>query len=67
VQLTALGGHSIQEIETWDDNDESQAQAIKAAALAGRDMSSLGDDAQLLAGATLALLEKPEQYDNQWC
>jgi hypothetical protein len=63
VQLTALGGHSIQEIETWDDNDESQAQAIKTAALAGRDISSLGDDAQLLAGATLALLEQPEQYD----
>ena len=63
AKLNALGGHSIQDIETWDDNDESRAQAIKEAALAGNDIGSLGDDAQLLAGATITLLEKPEQYD----
>jgi hypothetical protein len=63
AKLNALAGHSIQDIETWDDSDESRAQAVKQAALAGEAIGSLGDDAQLLAGATIALLEKPDQYD----
>jgi hypothetical protein len=63
AKLNALNGHSIQDIETWDDNDESRAQAVREAALSGKDIGSLGDDAQLLAGATLALLQEPDRYD----
>jgi hypothetical protein len=62
-KFKALNGHSIQDIETWDDADEAAAEAI--AALIAKDQSIVahGDDAQLLAGATLALLQQAELYD----
>jgi hypothetical protein len=63
ARLNALKQHTIQEIETWDDADEAKALAVKAAMLAGNSAVTLGDDAQLLAGATLALLEQPAKYD----
>jgi hypothetical protein len=63
TRLRALKGHSIQDIETWDDADEAKAQAIKTAMLKGRLERTLGDDAQLLAGATMAVLEEPAEYD----
>jgi hypothetical protein len=63
AKLAALGGHSIQDIETWDDSDEAHAQLVKKALLDGQPIGDLGDDAQLLAGATLALLEQPTLYD----
>jgi hypothetical protein len=63
ARLRALNGHSIQDIETWDDADEAKAQAIKKAMLEGQSVNTLGDDAQLLAGATLALLDQPARYD----
>jgi hypothetical protein len=63
ARLNALNGHSIQDIETWDDADEAKAQAIKTATLEGRSARTLGDDAQLMAGATLAVLDQPAQYD----
>jgi hypothetical protein len=63
AKFAALDGHSIQDIETWDDDDEARAQAVKSAALAGQSIATLGDDAQLLAGATIALLERPDLYD----
>jgi len=54
AQLTTIGGHSIQDVETWDDSDESRAHAVRDALLADRSIVALGDDAHLLAGATLA-------------
>ena len=62
ARLGALGGHSVQEIETWDDHDEGTAQAIGTQLLNGGSVAGLGDDAQQLAGATLALLQDPEAY-----
>jgi hypothetical protein len=62
ARLKALKGHSIQDIETWDDSDEAISQAIRTALAASQSIVSLGDDAQLLAGATLALLDHPENY-----
>jgi hypothetical protein len=62
-QLDALKGHTIQDIETWDDDDERRALAIKEALLAGQSIKTQGDDAELLAGATLALLQQPALYD----
>lgn len=63
AKLAALKGQSIQDIETWDDADEDETGRIRDALLAGRPIAGLGDDAQLLAGATLALLQVPQQYD----
>ena len=62
-KFKALNHHSIQEIETWDDADEAAAQAIAARLLKRQSIVGYGDDAQLLAGATLALLREPELYD----
>jgi len=58
-----LNGHCIQDIETWDDADEAAAQAIASRVLSQQSIVAHGDDAQLLAGATLALLQKPSLYD----
>jgi hypothetical protein len=63
TKLKALNNHSIQDIETWDDADEDTAQAIANDILKSRPVVGRGDDAQLLAGATLALLAHPTRYD----
>lgn len=65
--LQAFKGHTVQEIETWDADDERVA-AIIAETFVEKEGSApavmnLGDDAQLLAGATLALLSAPALYD----
>lgn len=64
IKLQALNGKSIQEIETWDDYDESRSQAVRKALLGLQPIATLGDDAHLLAGATMALMMAPEQYDS---
>jgi len=58
-----LNNHCIQDIETWDDTDEEIAQEICSRVLDLQSIVAHGDDAQLLAGVTLALLQKPELYD----
>jgi hypothetical protein len=61
-KFKALGNHSIQDIETWDDKDEQTALGIAAALKANSSVVGMGDDAQLLAGANLALLDQPSLY-----
>jgi hypothetical protein len=63
TKLNAFQGHGIQEIETWDDSDETVAQQISTAYQAGKSVAGIGDDAQLLAGATLAVLTDVASYD----
>jgi hypothetical protein len=60
--LNALDRHSIQDIETWDAADENTAQQIAAALLKNGSITGMGDDAQILAGATLAALQSPGLY-----
>jgi len=62
AQLGALAGHSVQDIETWDDADENAAINISGRLQAGFGVVGLGDDAQLLAGLTMALLQNPGGY-----
>jgi hypothetical protein len=63
ARLQALGGHSIQDIETWDDLDEKASQTIRQACHTNGSLLGLGDDAQLLAGTTLALFDDATKYD----
>ncbi|HXJ94703.1 MAG TPA: hypothetical protein VMT20_17805 [Terriglobia bacterium] len=60
--LVALGGHSIQDIETWDDGDENTAVKIAGRLQNNFSVVSSGDDAQTLAGMTLALQQQPGRY-----
>ncbi len=62
TKLNALSQHFIQEIETWDDSDEQTAVRIATALARNQSIVALGDDAQLLAGATLAAYDDPAAY-----
>ena len=63
AKLKSLGDHSIQEIETWSDDDEKVALNVKAAAQKGRVLTGLDtNDAHLIAGATMALSEDASLY-----
>jgi hypothetical protein len=61
AKLDALGGVSIQDVETWDDTDETAAGNIAAHA-ATSSITAMGDDAQLLAGTNMALMKDPGAY-----
>jgi hypothetical protein len=61
-RLSAYSGASVQDIETWDDDDERIAMKIAQYMLSGKPVIAQGDDAQLLAGANLAALSDPKRY-----
>lgn len=60
--LNSLDHHNIQELETWDAADEDTAQRIAATLLKDGSVADMGDDAQILAGATIATLKSPNLY-----
>jgi uridine phosphorylase len=62
AKLKALGGHSIQDIETWDDADEAKALQISGQLESNKAVTGIGDDAQLLAGFNLAMISQPALY-----
>lgn len=63
AKVRNLNNHSIQDIETWSDTDEFITQQIVTAFQDTASVVDMGDDAQLLAGATLALLVETDRYD----
>jgi uridine phosphorylase len=63
AKFEALAGRSVQDIETWDDSDENTSYTIATAMRAGKSVVNSGDDAQTIAGLTLAVLDQPGQYD----
>jgi hypothetical protein len=64
TRLQALGNHSVQDIETWDDDDERTAVDVADRILSGKSIAGAGDDAQLLAGATIAVLTQTGIYQS---
>jgi len=64
VELSALGGQSLQALVTWNQRDEDVAQCV-AGSLLGQSTPTwqMGNDSQWLAGATVALANMPEMYD----
>ena len=63
TKLAALNNKSVQDIETWDDHDESTAQTVADLTAQKQSIVAAGDDAQLLAGATIATLSDPKLYE----
>jgi hypothetical protein len=63
AKLRVLENHTLQGIETWDEEDEATANRICNSILRNKRVyATLGDDSQYLAGSTLAILKNPEQY-----
>jgi hypothetical protein len=63
ARLRALGDHSVQDIESWDDMDEQTATEVAGRIFQRKSLIGAGDDAQLLAGATRAVLDQRGIYD----
>ncbi|MCA9462359.1 MAG: hypothetical protein KC590_09525 [Nitrospira sp.] len=64
TKFQAFNNHSFQDLETWDDHDEETAESIWTILAQNQQegVRDMGDDAHLLAGATLAFLEKHGWY-----
>ncbi len=63
AKLTALGGHCILDLETWDDTDEQTTLAIVSAMRQNQPVMEVGDDAHLLAAATMLLFQDADLYE----
>ena len=63
-KLDSLKGHTIQDLITWTEADESKVVAVKQAAAKANTPLTVhdADDAHLLAGATMALAENPSLF-----
>jgi hypothetical protein len=59
VKLKSLNGHSLSDLETWDDSDEETACRIAGSLADKKPVAGMGDDAHLLAGGMLAFYENP--------
>jgi hypothetical protein len=66
MKWKSLNNHSIQEIETWSECDEEVArQVAHIAARRGQPLTGLdADDAQLIAGTTMALSRDATLFDD---
>jgi hypothetical protein len=63
ARLRSLNDHSIQDLETWNDADEAAAKTVSENILkSGNRIFEMGDDAQLFAGAMLAISAHPDEY-----
>jgi hypothetical protein len=63
ARLRSLRDHSIQDLETWNDADEAAAKRVSEnIRKPGNNINEMGDDAQLFAGAMLAVSAHPEEY-----
>ena len=64
AKLATLNHHSIQDLETWDEADDAQAEQIMSLIATVPNfefpLSFMGDDAQLFAGAIGALAKFPD-------
>ena len=69
VQLEKFENHTIQDLVRWDDRHETVAMAIKKRLLedeaSPHSIVNWGDDAQLLAGTSLALFEQSMGSSNE--
>ena len=65
AELNALGGRSLQQLETWSDIDETAAHYTAHSILQGKmaDVAGMGDDSILLAASTLAFAAAPDGYE----
>jgi hypothetical protein len=60
-RFEALNGNRLQDLESWSDSDQDLAENNSELMLQEKTADSVGDDAQLVAGAILALFAKPDK------
>jgi hypothetical protein len=63
AHLKSLNGHTIQDIETWDDADERMAMACGRWIVGGAALPDAADPSHLIVGATYSALLAPEGYE----
>jgi hypothetical protein len=62
ARLSSLAGKSIQDLKTWSDHDETEARKLAQRLVGGESVAGLANPSLLLAGATLATAQQPDQY-----
>ena len=64
VPLRSLDFKNLQHLETWDDDDEKIAEAIQRELREKTTINSAaGDDAQIMAGSIMTVINDPTLYD----